>query len=121
MKAVISDEHKRILAILRESEDYESIGYSYMAFLQDKIDAMKNLRSETVRETDADYIEILEKSLRLALPLVNISSDSRFKKMRRELYQEFELSIAKVEFELYQVIQIIDTRRILRIVLGSTG
>ncbi len=113
MKSVVHEYHTNMIHILRTSSDYEVILSQYISFLLEKIHTIENMRHEMIQEIDEGYIELLEKSILSSFPLVDISLDSRFKKMRRDMYQEFESAIAKVEFEIHQAMHIVETRRSL--------
>jgi len=111
MQSVVPEYHARMMKLLRESPSYEAVSCLYREQLQQKIQAINVIHRNLLYELDERYIEILENTPDGPVFVEGISSDEHFKKIRRKVYQYFESTIAKLEFQIHQATQFVESRK----------
>jgi len=111
MQSVVPEYHVRMMKLLRKSPSYEAVSCLYREQLQQKIQAINVIHRNLLYELDERYIEILENTPDVPVFVEGISSDEHFKKIRRKVYQYFESTIAKLEFQIHQATQFVESRK----------
>ncbi|MDD2766504.1 MAG: hypothetical protein PHH40_01910 [Candidatus Moranbacteria bacterium] len=111
MQTVVPEYHTKTIKLLRESAEYESVASLYIEQLQQKIASIDIIRHSLLYELDEYYIDLLEKGLRPHAPLVDARFENCFKEARREVYQYFEFTVARLESQIRQSLQIVENRK----------